>query len=82
MTTKEMIYRNHFNLKTDVENTLTSLFLDLVLLTLRLLFLTPVLAPLPFLPSEEDVFFLLTFLRFPVQSIIKKLFPTKTQRLC
>lgn len=48
--------------------TLTSFFLDLDLLTLRFFLLIPVLATLPFLPTEEDVIFLLTFLRFPVQS--------------
>lgn len=80
MTTREMNYslftftfhlmkglkQNNLNLKTDVDNILTSFFLDLVLLTLRFFPLTPVLATLPFLPIAEDVFFLLTFLRFPV----------------
>lgn len=44
---------------------LTSFFLDLVLLTLRFLLLTPVLADLPFLPIAEEVL-LLTLLRLPV----------------
>lgn len=55
---------NHLNLKTDVDDTLTSFLLDLVLLTFRLLLLTPVLATFPFVPPAD----LLTFLRFPVQS--------------
>lgn len=62
---------NHSNLKTDVSDTLTSFFLDLVLLTLRFLLLTPVPAALPFLAIEEDVFLRLTFLRLPVPTIIK-----------
>ncbi len=51
---------------TDIDDTLTNFFLDLVLLTLRFFLLTPVPATLPFLPTAEDVFFLLTFRRFPV----------------
>lgn len=48
----------------DVDNALTIFFLDLVLLTLRFLLLTPVLGTLPFL---ADVFLFFTLLRFPVQ---------------
>lgn len=55
---------NHLNLKSDVDDTLTSFLLDLVLLAFRLLLLTPVLATFPFVPPAD----LLTFLRFPVQS--------------
>lgn len=72
MTTREMNYSLFtftFHLMKGLKQnnfTLTSLFLDLVLLSLRFFPLTPVLAALPFLPIAEDVFLLLTFLRFPV----------------
>lgn len=57
------IYKAHF---VHVDDKPTCFFLDLVLLTLRFLLLTPVLEALPVLPLAEEVFLLLVRLRFPV----------------
>lgn len=59
---QKFIEQNDINFKTNTKETLTSFFLDLLLLTFRFLLLTPV--PAAFLPLAEDD--LLTFLRLPV----------------